>query len=138
MRSWGRLLDDPAWRSLLLRIGLLVGDESQLPAADTASLAHAEQRDGLSRSVPDAVLALSSRLRWRQRRRHYKASASAQRTVSETHVAGQLLGHVVVQRDHHQIGGCLLAMPDNSPWNPEAGFRACRLSDRRLHDGYRE
>ncbi len=59
--GWGRLFDDPRLGPLLLPIGLLGGDDSQLAQADQARLADAEQRDALSRQVPDAVLALLQR-----------------------------------------------------------------------------
>jgi uncharacterized protein len=59
--GWGRLFDDPELGPLLLPIGLLGGDESQLPPADAERLADLEHRDELSRAVPDAVLALAQR-----------------------------------------------------------------------------
>jgi uncharacterized protein len=58
--GWGSRFDDPQLGPLLLPIGLLGGDESQLPAADRARLADPEQRDVLSRQVPDSVLALAA------------------------------------------------------------------------------
>jgi uncharacterized protein len=61
--GWGRLFDDPALGPLLLPIGLLGGDDSQLAPADAERLADPVHRDELSRSVPDAVLALAARAR---------------------------------------------------------------------------
>lgn len=61
--GWGRLFDDPQFGPLLLPIGLLGGDDSQLSPADAERLSQIEHRDTLSRSVPDAVLALAARPR---------------------------------------------------------------------------
>lgn len=61
--GWGRLFDDPQLGPLLVPVALLGGDESQLPEADRARLDDPEQRDALSRAVPDAVLALAARTR---------------------------------------------------------------------------
>jgi uncharacterized protein len=61
--GWGRLFDDPGLGPLLLPIGLLGGDDSQLAPADAERLADAGHRDELSRSLPDAVLALAARAR---------------------------------------------------------------------------
>ena len=63
VEGWGQLFDDAQLGPLLLPIGLLGGDEAQLPEADRARLADPEQRDALSRQVPDAVLALARRPR---------------------------------------------------------------------------
>jgi len=60
VEGWGSRFDDPQLGPLLLPIGLLGGDDSQLSAADQARLADAAQRDVLSRQVPDAVLALAA------------------------------------------------------------------------------
>ena len=43
--------------------GLLGGDDSTLEPADAERLADPEHRDALSRSLPDAVLALAARPR---------------------------------------------------------------------------
>lgn len=59
--GWGTLFDDPVLGPLLLPVGLLGGDDSQLAAADAARLADPEHRDALTRSLPDAVLALAQR-----------------------------------------------------------------------------
>jgi uncharacterized protein len=59
--GWGRLFDDPELGPLLLPIGLLGGDDSQLPPADAERLQEPAHRDELSRRVPDAVLALCRR-----------------------------------------------------------------------------
>ena len=61
--GWGRLFDDPVLGPLLLPIGLLGGEDSTLSPADAARLADEEHRDALSRSLPDAVLALAARAR---------------------------------------------------------------------------
>jgi uncharacterized protein len=61
--GWGRLFDDPELGPLLLPIGLLGGDDSQLAPADAERLADLDHRDELSRAVPDAVLALARRAR---------------------------------------------------------------------------
>lgn len=63
VEGWGRLFDDPALGPLLLPIGLLGGDDSQLAPADAERLADPDCRDELSRAVPDAVLALAQRPR---------------------------------------------------------------------------
>lgn len=57
--AWGSRFDDPALAALLQPIVALGGDEGQLDADTLAQLADPVSRDGLSRSVPDAVLALS-------------------------------------------------------------------------------
>lgn len=61
--GWGRLFDDPELGPHLLPVALLGGDDSQLAPADVERLADPEQRDGLSRSLPDAMLALAHRAR---------------------------------------------------------------------------
>jgi uncharacterized protein len=61
--GWGRLFDDPEVGPQLLPIALLGGDDSTLSPADAERLADPEQRDGLSRAIPDAVLALAARPR---------------------------------------------------------------------------
>lgn len=61
--GWGRLFDDAQLGPKLLPIGLLGGDDSQLAPADAERLTRIEYRDELSRSVPDAVLALAQRVR---------------------------------------------------------------------------
>jgi uncharacterized protein len=61
--GWGALFDDPVLGPLLLPVALLGGDESQLAPADAERLADPEHRDGLSRAVPDGVLALAERRR---------------------------------------------------------------------------
>lgn len=63
VEGWGRLFDDPTLGPLLLPIGLLGGDDSQLAPADAERLADPDYRDELSRAVPDAVLALAQRPR---------------------------------------------------------------------------
>ncbi|MBL8329108.1 MAG: UPF0149 family protein [Rubrivivax sp.] len=59
--AWGTLFDDPQLGPRLLPIGLLGGDEAQLPEAERQRLADPEHRDALSRQVPEAVLALVAR-----------------------------------------------------------------------------
>jgi uncharacterized protein len=61
--AWGRLFDDPDLGPHLLPIALLGGDDSQLAPADAERLADPGHRDELSRSLPDAVLALAARER---------------------------------------------------------------------------
>lgn len=61
--GWGRLFDDPVLGPLLLPIALLGGDDSTLSPADAERLADPEQRDELSRAIPDTVLALAARER---------------------------------------------------------------------------
>ena len=61
--GWGRLFDDAELGPLLLPIGLLGGDDSQLAPADAERLADLDHRDELSRAVPDAVMALAQRPR---------------------------------------------------------------------------
>lgn len=61
--GWGALFDDPSHGPLLLPIGLLGGDDSTLAPADAERLSDPEHRDALSRSLPDAVLALAARPR---------------------------------------------------------------------------
>jgi uncharacterized protein len=61
--GWGQLFDDAQLGPLLLPIGLLGGDDAQLPAADAERLTDPDHRDALSRSIPDAVLALAARPR---------------------------------------------------------------------------
>lgn len=61
--GWGRLFDDAELGPLLLPIGLLGGDDSQLAPADAERLADLAHRDELSRAVPDAVMALAQRPR---------------------------------------------------------------------------
>jgi uncharacterized protein len=63
LEGWGRIFDDATLGPLLVPIGLLGGDDSQLAPADRERLADPEQRDALSRQVPDAVLALVQRTR---------------------------------------------------------------------------
>jgi uncharacterized protein len=60
VEGWGARFDDPHLGPLLLPIGLLGGDESQLPEADRERLADLDHRDALSRQVPDAVMALAA------------------------------------------------------------------------------
>lgn len=62
-QGWGRLFDDAALGPQLVPIGLLGGDEAQLPPADAERLADPAHRDALTRSLPDAVLALAGRPR---------------------------------------------------------------------------
>jgi uncharacterized protein len=52
--AWSSAFDDPALEPL----ALLGGDEAGLDAAQRERLQSAEQRDALSRAVPDAVLTL--------------------------------------------------------------------------------
>ena len=61
--GWGRLFDDGTIGPLLLPIGLLGGEDSTLAPGDADRLADPLHRDALSRSVPDAVLALAQRQR---------------------------------------------------------------------------
>jgi uncharacterized protein len=61
--GWSRLFDDAALGPLLVPIGLLGGDESQLPPGEAERLADPVHRDALTRSLPDAVLALAGRPR---------------------------------------------------------------------------
>ncbi len=61
--GWGRLFDDAALGPLLVPIGLLGGDEGQLPPGEAERLADPVHRDALTRSLPDAVLALAGRPR---------------------------------------------------------------------------
>lgn len=61
--GWGALFDHPQWGPLLAPVGLLGGDIDSLSATDAERLDDPQQRDGLSRAVPDAVLALASRAR---------------------------------------------------------------------------
>lgn len=56
--AWSPRFDDPMLAALLEPIVLLGGDEEQLDDKARARLADPAERDGLSRSVPDAVLAL--------------------------------------------------------------------------------
>ncbi|MFT3817531.1 MAG: UPF0149 family protein [Rubrivivax sp.] len=51
--GWGQWFDDPALGPLLTPIGLLGGEDADGPADP-------EQRDALSRALPDAVLALAA------------------------------------------------------------------------------
>lgn len=60
-QGWDALFDDPRLSPLLLPIALLGGDEAGLSAAERERLDDAEQRDALSRALPDAVLALAAR-----------------------------------------------------------------------------
>ena len=59
--AWQPLFDDAETAALLAPIALLGGDETQLSDADRARLADPQQRDAISRSVLDAVLALYAR-----------------------------------------------------------------------------
>jgi len=59
--AWAPLFDDPVLTEVLRPILLLGGDDSQLTAQERSELEDAVQRDALSRSVPDAVLALHER-----------------------------------------------------------------------------
>lgn len=61
--GWSRLFDDAALGPLLVPIGLLGGDESQLPPGEAERLGDPVHRDALTRSLPDAVLALAGRPR---------------------------------------------------------------------------
>ena len=61
--DWGALFDDPRFAALLVPLALLGGDESGLSETDRARLADDDERDALSRAVPDAVLALAQRAR---------------------------------------------------------------------------
>jgi len=61
--GWGRLFDDAVLGPLLVPIGLLGGDEAQLPPGEADRLADPVHRDALTRSLPDAVLALAGRPR---------------------------------------------------------------------------
>ncbi|MFO1326822.1 MAG: UPF0149 family protein [Rubrivivax sp.] len=61
--GWGALFDDARFSALLVPLALLGGDEAQLSDAERTRLADADERDALSRAVPDAVLALSARPR---------------------------------------------------------------------------
>jgi len=61
--GWGRLFDDTVLGPLLVPIGLLGGDEAHLPPGEADRLADPVHRDALTRSLPDAVLALASRPR---------------------------------------------------------------------------
>lgn len=63
LEGWGALFDDPALGPLLTPVGLLGGDESELPAAERERLADPVHRDALSRALPEAVLALATRVR---------------------------------------------------------------------------
>ncbi len=56
--AWGRLFDDAKLGPALLPLALLGMDERGLTQADQERLADPSQRDALSRSVVDAVLAL--------------------------------------------------------------------------------
>jgi uncharacterized protein len=56
--AWEARFDDPVLAALLQPIVALGGDESLLDDDTRAQLADPVARDGLSRSVPDAVLAL--------------------------------------------------------------------------------
>ncbi len=56
--AWGALFDDARWGPALVPVALLGGDGAGLGEADQARLADPQQRDALSRSVVDAVLAL--------------------------------------------------------------------------------
>lgn len=57
--GWGALFDHPTLGPLLLPVGLLGGDDSQLEPADAERLADPAHRDALTRSLPDMVLALA-------------------------------------------------------------------------------
>lgn len=61
--AWAPLFDDPALGEVLRPIVLLGGDESQLDPADRERLEDPVERDALSRSVPEVVLALAERQR---------------------------------------------------------------------------
>lgn len=61
--AWAPLFEDPVLGEVLRPIVLLGGDESQFGEAERALLADPVQRDALSRSVPDVVLALYERQR---------------------------------------------------------------------------
>lgn len=56
--GWAPRFEDPVLAGLLQPIVTLGGDEAQLDETARAQLADLAARDGLSRSVPDAVLAL--------------------------------------------------------------------------------
>ena len=61
--GWGALFDDAVLGPLLLPVALLGGDEADLSAADAERLADPMHRDALTRSLPEAVLALAQRTR---------------------------------------------------------------------------
>lgn len=58
--AWGERFDDSRLGPLLVPLALLGGDEAGLPAAELDRLADPQQRDELSRAVPEAVLALAA------------------------------------------------------------------------------
>lgn len=59
--AWTPRLQDPQWAALLAPIALLGADEDSLSAADRARLEDLAELDALSRSVPEAVLAMAER-----------------------------------------------------------------------------
>jgi uncharacterized protein len=59
--AWAPLFEQADSATLLEPITLLGADESQLDAAARERLADPQQRDALSRAIPDAVLALHAR-----------------------------------------------------------------------------
>ena len=61
--AWGALFDDAELGPVLLPLALLGADDSGLSAADLQRLDDPLQRDALSRSVVDGVLALLARMR---------------------------------------------------------------------------
>ncbi len=58
--AWGALFDDARWGPALVPVALLGGDGAGLSEGDRTRLADPQQRDALSRSVVDAVLALQA------------------------------------------------------------------------------
>ena len=60
--AWGTRFQDPEFAPLLAPIALLGGDEGLLSAEQKAQIADLQQLDGLSREVPDAVLAMAARV----------------------------------------------------------------------------
>lgn len=61
--AWAPLFDEAETAALLQPITLLGADESQLSEDDSAKLADPKQRDALSRSIPEAMLALYAQQR---------------------------------------------------------------------------
>ena len=60
-QAWDPLFDDPVLGEVLQPIALLGGDDSELDEATRQRLTDPVERDGLSRAVVDAVLALYER-----------------------------------------------------------------------------
>lgn len=59
--AWGKRFDDPVQGPLLVPLVLLGGDDCNASESERQRLQDPDERDALSRAVPDAVLALRSR-----------------------------------------------------------------------------